>query len=234
VECTKCYFGGYGYKKTPSPCDKWRPRNCEHGAWTEAQLLEATIPPFEARLKEDGYTLRQFEQLLAITGKEIKLPLGEDGRLVKGVVSRLVFSRPEGRTQVGLCRTGIKNRGVLDQRTLDDVLSMLPDDLRRIFDEAPTLSPMTLATAIHATVCNSVKPYVCMAGCCRSVAPHISHVAVHHEWQGVEVGYWTTTYWREFHFKDLEALQQYYGNLTAFTIARDAGDVDFRYSVWPR
>ena len=237
VECTKCYFGGYGYKDAPSPCDQWRPRRCRHGAWTEAQVLEATIPPFEQQLKKDGYSIREFEQLLAITGRQTVLPLGKGGRRVKGIVSRLSFSGAgdfqNPKTCVVLRRTSAKNRYVQVRKSLNEVLTILPEDLRRIFDEAPSLPPTLLATAIHATVCHSVKPYICMAGCCRQVTPYISHVAVHNEWEGVEVGYWMTTYWREFHFKDPEKLQQYYGDLTAFDIGDAPDGLGFRFDVWP-
>jgi hypothetical protein len=132
-----------------------------------------------------------------------------------------------------LKRSAALHRHVQERVDLKQLWQILPEDLRRTFQAAEELQPMTLATAIHATVCHTVKPYCC-AGAFRRVSPDISHVRVTAEWRGVEVGYWLQSYWRSMDFKDLEAMQTYFEELPAFNISREEEDLGFRFDHWPR
>ena len=239
-ECTVCFFGGTGYKNSALPCDTYRPRSCKHGAWTTDQVMDATIPPFKAALEEAGYTMRQFEQVLAIAGLPFRLPT-EAGGYAKWIVSRLSFDVKEvnphkHRVKVLLKRTSRGNRG--EWRYLDNIYEMwklLPADLRRRFDEAPELSQDVLAVAIHMAVCHTVRPYTCMQGCIRVVDPDISHVAVRRYLHQVEVGYWVATYWREMTFSSIEGIAAYFnGGLPGFSLSRHTEDTGFNFNVYPR
>lgn len=239
-ECTTCFFGGTGYGMTPMPCDKYRPRGCKHGAWTTDQVMAATIPPFKAALKEAGYTMRQFEQVLAIAGLPFRLPT-ENGGYAKWIVSKLSFNVKETnphkhRVKVLLKRVSRGNRG--EWEYLQDIYAMwklLSPDLRRRFDEAPELSQEIIAVAIHMVVCHTVKPYICMQGCYREACPDISHVAVRGHLHLVEVGYWMTTYWRDMTFSSIESIAEYFkGGLPGINLSRYPDDTGFNFNVWPR
>lgn len=230
VECTKCYFGGTGYGNTPAPCDKYRPRSCRHGAWTEAQIVQATVPPFERHLRLSGLSMRDFYCVLAVAGKPFRQPT-ENGGYAKWIVSRVILATtPSGILLKRISRT---HRNTSEIVGLSELLRILPDDLRRIFDETPKLSPEMTATAIQLSVCNTVRPYTCMAGCVREVAPDISHVCAVGT-TCIEVGYWLTTYWRTMRFSGLESVANYFQGLPAFNISNEEEDLAFQWRVWPR
>jgi hypothetical protein len=239
TQCTECFFGGTGYKGSALPCDKYRPRNCPHGAWTEEQVMNATLPPFKAGLESAGFTMRQFEQTLAIAGQPFRRPT-EQGGYAKWIVTKLHLERHSPATngwrgKVLLKRVARDHRDTWEY--LDDLHTlwkMLPPDLRRIFDEAPILPESTLAVAAHMSVCHTIKPYICMQGCIREVCPDISHVRVRWPHQ-VEVGYWTVTYWRDMSFSGLESVASYFnGTLPGFSLSKYKEGDEFRFHVYPR
>jgi hypothetical protein len=241
-ECTKCYFGGTGYGNTPLPCGSYEPRWCTHGAWEEEQLIDTTLRAFEARLHEASFTMRQFEQMLALGGQTLYLPNSDKTGHWKYVVSGLRFGytgKRDDRLSAEFQRVAAENRGETKYfNALDDFLRHLPPHLRRIFDEAPSLSRETLAVAAQLTCARALAPYVCTTGCFREVQPGISHLHVSGEYAPVEVGYWVRSYWRSMSISSLEGLcdNRSFKCLPMFDIhkAPKSGVEHFRFTHWPR
>lgn len=234
VECSKCYCGGTGYKNTPIPCSQWNPRYCEHGAWTKEQLIDATIPPYVQRLSEIGFSLADFYGILAIAGKPFRRPT-ENGGHAKWIVRKIADANRYTHSPSGiqLLRTARGYRSVSELVSLKELWQIIPEDLRRTFTEAPTLTPELTAVAMQVSTCNSIRPYICVAGCIREVTPTISHVTTCGP-HIIEVGYWVTTYWRTMRFNDLVSVLNYFEGMLAFRITKKTEDLGFEFNVWPR
>lgn len=238
-ECTACYFGGKGYRGTALPCEDYAPRWCQHGAWTEEQLIDETLIAFEHQLKLSKFTVREFEQMLAIGGQTLYRPNADETGHWKYVISGLTF---HGTTQpnmrIELQRVAADARGgAFHFTSVKEFLPTLSKDLRRIFDEAPTLSREVRAIAAQLTCAQGLAPYVCMQGCIREVQPGISHLRALNGYC-VEVGYWLRSYWRSLTITSLLDLynDRSFRCLPMFDIHRapKEGVLDFRFHHWPR
>lgn len=95
-ECRVCYFGGeYGpysgsTTKHVSKCNKWSPKYCKHGAWTEERLVEYTLERFEAALKtRSQFTLKDTWVIAQLAGIPFKLKAAQTGRKREWQICRI-------------------------------------------------------------------------------------------------------------------------------------------------
>lgn len=231
TECTKCYLGGEGYRGTPLPCSKYAPCFCEHGAWTEEQLLDETLGQFEHQLMRSNFTWRDFERMLAVGGEIFY------HNRCKFVVAGLTFQHGSS-LKIAIRRVAAGYRDVASYfSSIDEFLPHLPENLRRIFDEAPPLSRNLCAVAAQLTCARALAPYSCAYAFCQA-QPHISHLRVARSGVAVEVGYWLRSYWRSLSISSLSDLYSHrsFNCLPMFDVhyAPKKGVLDFRFVHWPR
>lgn len=221
-ECTRCHLGGKGYKNTAIPCDKYAPRHCEHGAWSKEDLIKYSIEGLRAQLDSAGLTMRQFEQMLALGGEVFPWRPKNATRTQEWVVggfrhTYVSVSSPFLRgTQVRVTRTARKYRDEPLDISLDTLMALLPEELRRKYDEAPEVSEETLAIAAQLSCIGMIKSYSgAYQGGYQSVQPNISHY-VARTYGGVEVGYWLQSYWRNFTLSSLDDVYARFDQLPMF------------------
>lgn len=95
-ECRHCYFGGEwgpysgSTKKTVHPCNKWTPKYCKHGAWTEERLVKYTLERFEAGLKKRSqFTLKDAWVVAQLAGIPFKIVAGQTKRKREWQICRI-------------------------------------------------------------------------------------------------------------------------------------------------
>jgi hypothetical protein len=177
--------------------------------------------------------VRDFEQLLALGGQTLYIDR------LKYVIRGFDFDHVNPSVaKIRLLRVAAKIRGnSRDFGTLKELWPFLKPDLRRIFDEAPTLDRTTLAIAAQITCAKALKSYVCGGGhgYYMQVQPEISHVKTCSN-AYVEMGYWLRSYWRDVTVSSLDDLYCRFDCLPMFDIhnAPASGVLNFRYAHWPR
>lgn len=95
-ECRHCYFGGeYGpytgsTKKHVSKCNKWSPKYCKHGRWTEERLVDYTLQRFETALeKRSQFTLKDAWVIAQLAGIPFKVKAAQTGRKREWQICRI-------------------------------------------------------------------------------------------------------------------------------------------------
>lgn len=232
--CEKCYFGGrYG------ACYQHAPKWCKHGAWTEAQVIDLTLDAFKVHLERNGLTVRQFEQVLAISGETFYMTAPRWGSShYKVVVRGFTAESATGefaKARFTLLRVGGDERGTpLDFTRTEEFLAVLPENLRRTYENARSLPRETLALAAQATCARAVKSYPNYYF--QRVEPQVSDVCVRGAQSLVQVGYWVKSYWRNHVLSSMSDVHSFFGALPMFSITQadfEGGEL-IRYHYWPR
>jgi hypothetical protein len=242
-QCTKCAFGGYGYGQTPVSCDAWSPRYCEHGAWSEDQLIDTTLQLYGDWAKQHGVTLRQLWQLFCVAGIEFKHKDPETKRPRAWWLSRPIADLGKPGDPFGVvfkrtsrcCRThDPEDRKVM---SLAEAYKFLTPTLRKIFDDAPPIDRDQLALAAQLSVASHGVGYSFYFSSKDSCGfgyhqPDVSYVQIKPNWIGVELGLWGKTYERTRRCESFESIYNYFGNLPMFDIHRFSGKPNLR--AWVR
>lgn len=241
TECSKCYFGGGRFRNMETPCHHTYAKHCNHGAWTKEQVIDETLLAFESHLERSDFTMRNFEQALALGGEIFYMRENEnDLRPVKWGVrgftaESATSSRP--RARLTLFRAAREARGeARDYRSVRAFREALPENLRVRFDHAPSLSRETLAIAAQATCARAVKSYV-SGYYFQHCQPAVSDVRVSpYRTHLVDVGYWMATYERNQTLSSLSDAYHFFDGMPMFSItqAPKGGVLDFRFHYWPR
>lgn len=145
-ECRKCYFGRefqyYGQgKKNVTPCTKWNPKYCKHGAWTQERLVDYTLECFERTLKARGqFSLQDMWVVAQLSGIPFKLRAAQTNRLREWHICRIEdggYGRPDpNHVRVLAARTARDARdNTLPFSSMDELHEFLPPFMREQMQE---------------------------------------------------------------------------------------------------
>jgi len=235
TQCSKCYFGGT-HGKHVSTCEKWAPRACTHGAWTEEEIIETTIVGMEPRLKASGFDLEMLWRVSLIAGHRFKR-----GRQ-QWMVSRM-RRMSDGSMAIDLARTARKERGETQGITsFDEIYKTLSDEEKERLDRRNEIDRRELALMIQLSVPNAGKGYVCYHEGFVYHQPKIAYARLQHNWKA-QLGIWGRTYERDVSFNTTDGFARmvdYFGDLPFFSRLR-WGDKEYngeqsgyRFTHWVR
>ena len=227
-ECHQCYFGSkYG------ACDKWRARNCGHGAWTEQRLIDYTLESVRHRLLEtkSTFTLPQLWTIANICGERFSQKDERTGRIAEFVVQRVGESPGNGTSPWRPCvfvsrtaRDARRELPALQFFSLKSLRRFLPDVLQQRLDQVPTLvkeNHKQLALWLQLAVTSHGKSYTFLFStkdsCGYSWAqPRVGTVQMH--FSGVTVELWLAKFERDHSFSSFQKVLDHHERLPYFDI----------------
>lgn len=235
TQCSKCYFGGT-HGKHVSTCEKWAPRACTHGAWTEEEIVETTIQGMEPKLKASGFDLETLWRVSLVAGHRFKRGRQE------WMVSRMRHKADCG-MYIELARTARKQRGELQGiMSFDEIYKTLPDAAKERLDRNKEIDRRELALMVQLSVPNEGKGYCCYHEGYIWYQPKIAYARLQHNWKA-ELGIWGRTYEREITFRledGFARMVDYFGDLPFFSRLRwgdkeyDDSLSGYRFTHWVR
>jgi hypothetical protein len=227
-ECHNCYFGNkYG------PCSRWRPRHCDHGAWTEDKLVDYTLECARRRLLEtkSHLTLNHIWLVANICGEPFRRRDERTGRDAEFVVQRIGEERDEPCIFVSrTARDARRELAPLAFFSLHDLKRFLPDLPRIKLENLPPLATPAqrrqLALWLQLSVTSHGKRYSFFFSTEKTCGyadaqPRVGVVKLH--WSGVEVVLWLSKFERTHDFGSFQRVHDHYDELPYFSIA-DAED----------
>jgi hypothetical protein len=160
TECKQCYFGGLQPYRTW--CDRWSPRGCEHGHWTEEHLTNYTLERVAEAIKDHDMTLEDLWRIAWICGTEFKRKDPHTKRPRGWVVNRVreVYENGVFRIRIIVSRTARKARDT--EVTLNNVASLrafVPTEIWDRYMSAPPMDRETLAIWAHVSAWDHARSY---------------------------------------------------------------------------
>jgi hypothetical protein len=165
-ECTQCYFGGtvpvYGSptdRRRPSSCNQYAARYCEHGAWTEEQLVNYTLKIAQQALQRGPFSLEDVWRIGRIAGIPFKRKDADTGGRCEWQVAKIVDDR--SRIAIRLGRTARNMRDVhQDVHSLEELRAFVPDFLWEQFQTGvPPIDRKSLAVWFHVVAARHGRSY---------------------------------------------------------------------------
>jgi len=222
-QCTKCYFGGVGYGKSPLPCNPYAPRYCKHGIWDEEEIKNTTLRIAKASLASSALTLEDVWRVARIAGIQFKKPSEVTGRKCEWYVSRILDERVKEGVQIVAMRTALDARGVCKHfSTLNELRAWLPDWLAAELDNVKPLVEEELALWLQVAAARTGKTYSYFFSTDRSCGfaecqPPVGCVRFDN-YGSVAVEYRLSRERRISHFSSFKDVVEHFGDLQLFPI----------------
>ena len=236
TECKRCYFGGLQSHRTW--CDRWSPRGCEHGHWTEEHLTNYTLERVAEALKDHDMTLEDLWRIACICGIRFKKKDPHTNRPREWVINRVreVYENGTFRIRILASRTARKAQG--EDAMLNNIASLRAFVSPEVWDrymDAPPMDRATLAIWAHVSAWDHARSYSYYVPNCgfHNCTPSILYVKVY----GGDVRMcYQNTVWREDKtFYDLNEVNDYGKGLPLFSIWRKDGHEErINLSGWIR
>lgn len=174
TECSQCCLASVRGKSI-TPCAKYRPRHCVHGAWTEKRLVDYTLEHLQRRLDGTCFGFEDLWRVAHVAGMPFKMKNPATGRSVEVTVRRLGETYGGGNTTgagghpfVLLSRTAKRIEEEEDCRRIIespyDLRDMLPPNVRRVWDDPGPFDAKLLALWTHVAVTPQSRSYNCVGG----------------------------------------------------------------------
>lgn len=236
TECSKCYFGGtttYYGRKTVHPCGKYAPRWCNHGAWTEEEMVQVTLRYVEAAAVDGQFSLDDWWHVAHVAGIGFPKRDPHTGRNREWVVSRVSAYGEQGLPCVVVRRTARNaQHEMVHLYTPDDVYKFLSKGTRLVWDEAKTKprDDMQLAMWLQLACLTNGKRYS-FYWCSKSgdssgfgeCAPDVGFVSLHS--YGVHLQLWLSREKRDVYFGDFQEIYNRYERIPLFNMFQPVHEV---------
>jgi hypothetical protein len=223
-QCKQCYFGG-----KYSACNQWRPRHCDHGAWTETRLVDYTLECARQRLLEmkSSFTLNQIWAVAHICGDRFERKDDRTGRIAEFVVQRMGEGAAEPCVFVSrTARDARKEMPALQFLSLKDLRRFLPESLQQKLDAVSPLAKAEhrrqLALWLQLSITSHGRSYSFFFSSKKDCGfawaqPRVGIVKLH--FGGVAVELWLAKFEREYDFPSFQKILDHYECLPYFGIA---------------
>lgn len=224
-ECKVCLFGHYNERRNEAtPCQRWSPQRCEHGAWkSEERIVDYTLEILANSLEGCDYTLDDMWRLANVCGQPFQRKMkgrvgGQQEWALCRLTSRYRYGDPpqQPRIQVLARPTGTYARRNNSEllMTKADVYAFLPDNLKAIWDAPPPLDRKALALWLHVAITSNGAGRRCGWG---SYHPEHGRCGLRINYPGypprIFTELWESRCTGEHEFRDFQGIYSYYDRL---------------------